>query len=278
MNSHTGFSKIIQIYDSLEELSRAAADLFLQIALTAVRQKGLFSVALSGGQTPRCLYEILARPPYRETIPWTRTHLFWGDERCVPKDDPRNNAGNAIKLFIEHVSIPDDQTHRMACDESPRQFARNYEGLLRNYFGDSKHSFDLTLLGLGTDGHTASLFPGSPACQENEVWVREFYSERESIYRLTLTPPILNRSANIVFLVSQGEKAKILKDILEGTSSMHQIPASAIRSESGRTMWFTDRQAAALLDPKRLRSSRIEYVEFQEKDKSASDSSSTVRI
>ena len=152
---------MIQVYPDLESLSRAAADLLVMQAHLAVAARGRFSVALSGGATPRRTYELLAAPPLKDQAPWDRVHVFWGDERGVPRNDPRSNARMAREAWLDHVPIPKDQIHPLDCADDPATAARQYEAELRQFFAGGPPRLDLVLLGLGDDGHTASLFPGT---------------------------------------------------------------------------------------------------------------------
>ena len=237
---------MITVCTDLEELSRAAADLIAAEAQRAVQAGGRFAVALSGGGTPRRAYEILSREPYRKLVPWEKTHVFWGDERCVAVADPRSNALMARQALLDHVPVPPKQVHPMRCGRSPAESAERYEAVLRGFFAGRAPRFDLILLGLGENGHTASLFPGTPVLEERQRWVAEVHVAEEGMHRLTLTLPVINRAAVVVFLVSGGGKAQILREVLEGSPGQHPVPASLIRPE-GRLLWLVDRDAARLL-------------------------------
>jgi 6-phosphogluconolactonase len=234
-----------------EALSRAAADIFAEEAQRAAQSHGRFTVALAGGGTPRLTYEILARSPFRELIPWQETHVFWGDERCVADDDPRNNARMARRALLDHVPIPPAQVHPMVCDRSPREAAEGYEALLRGFFAAGPPRFDLVLLGLGDDGHTASLFPGISALEEQQRWVVEVNAAGEGVQRLTLTVPAINQAALVVFLVTGSGKAPILRKVLEDATDPSRIPARLIRP-AGKLLWLVDRDAARLLQKRTI--------------------------
>ena len=161
---------MIEVYPDLESLSRAAAALLVKQANLAVAARGRFSVALSGGATPRRTYELLAAPPWVDQAPWDRVHVFWGDERCVPLDDPRSNARLAKEAWLDHVPIPADQIHPLDCADDPAAAAGQYEAQLREFFAGKPPILDLVLLGLGDNGHTASLFPGTTVLAERERW------------------------------------------------------------------------------------------------------------
>jgi 6-phosphogluconolactonase len=238
---------MIRICDDLEALSRATAELFTTEARQAVTDHGRFSVALSGGDTPRRTYEQLAQKPFRDLVPWENTHIFWGDERCVPADDPRNNARMAHQALLDNVPVPQHQVHPMVCDRSPQEAATKYEELLRDYFSTGSPRFDLILLGLGENGHTASLFPGSSVLDEQQRWVTDVYLAEEGLHRLTLTVPAINQAARIVFLVSGEGKAAILRKVLEEAPDPRSIPARLIKPANGDLLWLVDRDAASLL-------------------------------
>jgi 6-phosphogluconolactonase len=238
---------MIRIYHDSEALSLAAAELFAAEARQAVQARGRFTIALAGGRTPRRTYELLAQDPFRDLVPWQKTHIFWGDERCVPADDPRNNALMARQTLLDHVPIPPEQVHPMVCDQSPQQAAVGYEALLRDFFHDSQPRFDLVVLGLGENGHTASLFPGTPVLEEQQRWVAEVYVAEEGLHRLTLTAAAINQAALVVFLVSGLSKAPILRNVLKEAQDPRSIPARLIKPVDGGLLWLVDRDAARQL-------------------------------
>jgi 6-phosphogluconolactonase len=240
---------MIRVCPDLEALSLAAAELFAAVSQQAMQARGRFAVALSGGSTPQQTYELLAQQPFREQIPWQNTHFFWGDERCVPADDPRNNARMAHQTLLGHVPVPSEQVHPMICNGSPREAAEEYENLLLGFFAAGRPRFDLVLLGLGENGHTASLFPGTPAVDEQQRWVTEVYVAEEGLHRLSLTAPVINQAALVVFLVSGYTKAPILQKVLEDTRDSGGIPARMIKPVDGGLLWLVDRDAARLLQP-----------------------------
>lgn len=234
----------------LEDLSRRAATEFVRLALESVRSKDRFAVALSGGATPRALHSLLATAEFREKIPWPHIHLFWGDERCVPPNHRDSNYGFAYETLISRVPIPAENVYRMKGEEDPQIAAFDYEQALRKFFGFSARGlprFDLIFLGLGEDGHTASLFPGSEVLQEKRRLVCAAYVKRFKSNRLTLTLPVLNRAANVFFLVVGEDKASALRDVLQGKNNPHLLPAQGIRPRKGRVVWFVDEAAARLL-------------------------------
>jgi 6-phosphogluconolactonase len=243
---------MIRVCADQEALSRAAAGIFAEEARRAAQSRGRFTVTLAGGETPRRTYEILAQSPFRESVPWQGTHVFWGDERCVAAEDPRNNARLARRALLDHVPIPPAQVHPMVCDYSPREAAEGYEALLRGFFAADLPRFDLVLLGLGDDGHTASLFPGSSALEEQQRWVVEVHASGEGMDRLTLTVPVINQAALVVFLVTGSGKAPILRQVLEDAPELSSIPARLIGPADGKLLWLVDRDAASLLKKRTL--------------------------
>jgi 6-phosphogluconolactonase len=238
---------MIKVYPDLEALSQAAAALVVDQAKLAVAARGRFSVALSGGNTPRRTYELLAQPPFLAQAPWDRMHVFWGDERCVPLDDPRSNACMARQAWLDHAPIPEPQIHPLDCAQAPAAAARQYEAQLREFFAGQPPRLDLVLLGLGDNGHTASLFPGTPALEEKARWAAEVYVAEQDLYRVTLTAPFINQAAVVAFLVAGDSKAGVLREVLHGPWDVERLPAQLIQPQSGDLLWLADRKAAAQL-------------------------------
>jgi 6-phosphogluconolactonase len=235
---------MIHIYENLEKLSQAAAELFTDLAKQAITARGRFSVALSGGQTPRRLYEILAAAPLREQIPWGAVHVFWGDERYVPSDDPRSNALMAHQALLDHVPVLPEHIHPILCTLPPQQVASHYENELRDFFGNTPPTMDLILLGLGDNAHTASLFPHTAVLNEQQRWVAEIYVAEQDMVRVTLTAPLINQANQVVFLVSGSDKASALKNVLEGPYQPHEFPAQLIHPNGARPIWLIDKAAS----------------------------------
>ncbi|MEW6660343.1 MAG: 6-phosphogluconolactonase [Thermodesulfobacteriota bacterium] len=238
---------IMQTYPDLETLSRAAAQLFARQAEQAVKVRARFSVALSGGQTPRRTYEILAQPPFRDQVPWEQTHVFWGDERCVAPDDPRSNARLAREAFLERVPLPPAQIHPISCIGSPATAAREYAALLRQFFEAGPPRFDLIFLGLGEDGHTASLFPYDRALEERRRWTAAVYVPAQDLHRVTLTATVINQARVVAFLVAGGAKAGVLREVMQKPRDPWRLPAQLIKPEPGELYWLVDREAAGQL-------------------------------
>lgn len=231
----------------IEELSLRAAEEFVSLTRQAAGTVGRFAVALAGGSTPKNLYSLLATSGFRGRIPWPQIHLFWGDERCVPPDHPESNYHMVDETLLSKVPIPAENVYRMEGEEDPEVAARRYEETLKKFFQLSDNGlprFDLILLGLGEDGHTASLFPGSDAVQESKRLVTALYVEKLKAFRLTLTLPVLNHSANIFFLVAGKNKARVLKDVLQGGDGSESLPAQRVNPRMGRLLWFADQAAA----------------------------------
>jgi 6-phosphogluconolactonase len=226
-------------------LAEAAAALFAGLARRAVARRGAFAVALAGGETPLGCYRRLAEPPHRDAVPWERVHVFWGDERCVPPDDPRSNEGAARAALLDRVPIPAAQVHPIRCAGDPEHAARAYETVLAAFFAGAPERFDLALLGLGADGHTASLFPGSPALAERRRLAVAVTDPRDWP-RVTLTPALLARSRRVVFLVTGAAKAAAVRGALTRTDA-DDLPARRVVPGSGRVLWVLDREAAGLL-------------------------------
>ena len=204
-------------------------------------------MALSGGATPRRTYELLAAPPLQDQAPWDRVHVFWGDERCVPLNDPRSNARMAQAAWLDHVPIPGDQIHPLDCARDPAAAARQYEAQLREFFAGQPPRLDLVLLGLGDDGHTASLFPGTPVLEERERWAAAVYVAAADLYRVTLTAPLINQAAMVAFLVAGKSKAGVLQEVLHGPRDPARLPAQLIQPQTGELLWLVDLAAAARL-------------------------------
>lgn len=241
----------IKVFSDLDELSRQAATRFARIATQRVGETKMFAAALSGGSTPRRLYELLASPPFSERVPWSRTHLFQVDERCVPPDHPQRNYRMIREALLSRGLVPDSNFHPMAAelqdrDEAARRYAKELARVLLAK-GDEWPRLDVIFLGMGADGHTASLFPGSLALEVQSLWVVPNYVEKLQAYRLTLTFPILNAAACIIFLVAGADKAETVRQVLDASTEPDKFPAQRIRPTNGEVCWYLDEAAAALL-------------------------------
>jgi len=241
---------VVNRYETHEEASEAAADVFVRLAREAVEERGLFTVALAGGDAPELLYTLLGREPRRSRIPWDSVHLFWGDDRCVPPAHPRSNFGMAAAAFVDAVPIPDDQVHRMRGEDDPTEAARAYESEVRDVLGDGPR-FDLMHLGVGDDAHTASLFPyDHPALLERERLVIPTLFRELGEYRLTLTVPVINRSRHIEVLVTSSEPAPAVKAAIDGPLDPFRLPIQLVRPAGDAQMvWMLTPESAARLAP-----------------------------
>lgn len=231
--------------------TRALAGHVVQLAADAIAARGRFTWVLAGGSTPRELYELLASPEFRSTIDWSKVEVFWGDERCVPPTSPESNFNMAHEALLGRVLVPESQVHRMAGELAPGLAAEQYEGVLRRifagaHFPDVPPVFDLILLGMGDDGHTASLFPGSAALEEAAHWVCP--AQKGDQWRLTLTFPVINAAREVVFLVTGAAKQAMLRNVIEPDGGAASWPAARVQPEAGSLRWFMDRDAAALLN------------------------------
>lgn len=237
----------VRIADSVDALYEMAASEFLMQAQTAVATRGRFVVVLSGGSTPRDLFRLLADDPRFRPIPWSKTHVFWGDDRHVPPDHVDSNYRMAKLALLDHVEIPETQVHRIKSElNNPDRVAQEYEQTLRAFFGaDVMPRFDFALMGLGADGHTASLFPHSAALTRTD---RLAVADLTALgHRITLTAPVFNHALCVLFLVSGTAKATALKQVLEGPHDADTWPAQLIAPVNGRLLWLVDQGAASLL-------------------------------
>ncbi len=238
-----------------EAVSRAAAEEIVRCARKAVASRGRFILVLSGGSTPRRLYGLLAEPPFRKEVDWEHAEVFWGDERAVPPEHRDSNFGMAQSVLLARVPIPAERVHRIEAERKDLDAAaREYEAEIARTFavppGGEPPPFDLILLGLGPDGHTASLFPHTEAVRETRRWLVRNYVPKFNADRLTLTVPIINRAATILFLVAGVDKAAGLQAVLEGPPEPERFPAQLIRPTSGRLVWLVDEAAASQLAEK----------------------------
>ncbi|MGD8902727.1 MAG: 6-phosphogluconolactonase [Anaerolineae bacterium] len=237
----------IAILPDPDALAHEAARRFVALAREAAGSRGRFSVALSGGSTPGRLYRLLAEEPYRDQIPWEDVHLFWGDERCVPEGEADTNFSLADEALISRVPVPPENVHLVRGDLAPEGAARAYDLEVQDFFCGPHARFDLILLGLGEDGHTASLFPGSPALAERKRLIAAATAEYKDrpTQRVTLTLTAINSARQVLFLVSGGAKAAIVQSALEGTGQ--DLPARQVQPVAGRLTWLLDAEAARLI-------------------------------
>lgn len=236
------------IHENSDLLSEAGATRFAESAGQAVEDKGFFTVALSGGATPRGMHRRLAEGPFHSGIGWRKTHIFWVDERCVPVEDPASNYGAARKDLIDRVPVFQKNVHPMPVHMPPYAGAVHYQGEITDFFKTGTAeipAFDLVLLGIGNDGHTASLFPETPVLQEQKQLVSMVKGGLPMVNRLTMTYPILNQAREVVFLASGAGKAAIVQALIE--KKQRDLPALGIRPRSGKLTWLLDRESASLL-------------------------------
>lgn len=234
-----------RVYPDSERLADAAADHFVEQARQAIAARGRFAVALAGGSTPRAMLTRLAQSPRREQVDWGRVHVFWGDERCVPPDTDASNYRMAADALLAHVAIPANNIHRLRGEERPALAALAYEEDLRAFFRTPDWpTFDLVLLGLGENGHTASLFPGGHALCADRRWSVAQYVEIIGMWRLTLTPPVINHAAQVTFLVSGASKAHIVYAVTRGPYAPEVLPAQLVQPPTGHLLWLLDKVAA----------------------------------
>ncbi len=238
----------LHISEDLGALSRAFAEWLIAYQEETLRKQDRFTIALSGGSTPKLLHELLAGDGYRERIAWDKWHIFWGDERFVPFEDDRNNAKMAFDTLLSKVPVDEAHIHVMQTEDmTPEASARAYESILRDYFDGRPTGLDLVILGMGDDGHTLSLFPGLPVVRETGSWVTSLWLEPQQMYRITLTRTAANHAARVAFLAAGGKKQAVLKEVLQGDYQPDLYPAQVIRPDPGELFWFVDKPAAAQL-------------------------------
>jgi 6-phosphogluconolactonase len=244
-------TRTIEVLDDAAAVARAAAERFVASARDAIADHRRFSVALSGGSTPRALYSLLAARPYHDQVDWSRVWVFWGDERTVPPTDPESNYRMAREAMLYHVPIPTTQVFRMHGEHAdPEKAAALYEVDLRRAFALAPGEvprFDLILLGMGPDGHTASLFPHTAALHVADRLVVANHVEKLATWRLTLTAPVINNAAQVDFLVVGADKASALARVLQGPRDPDELPSQLVAPADGETIWLLDRAAASQL-------------------------------
>jgi len=240
----------VRVVPDLTALAEAAAKEFASAARDAIDNRGRFTVALAGGSTPRALHQRLTRQPYRKEIDWKRVLFFWGDERCVPPTHERSNYRMARETLLDPLKIADANVFRMDAErEPPRAAAAAYEAVLRAQFSDAKRfpRLDFALMGIGSDGHTASLFPASPALAEKRKWAVSTPAPDGKERRITLTYPVFNATRRVVFLVSGQDKSGPVSKIVKKERGYRKLPASGIQPLRGSQLWLLDESAASKL-------------------------------
>jgi 6-phosphogluconolactonase len=235
----------LKISKDIESLSHHFADWLVENIKEVLSKQDRFTIALAGGNTPRRLYQMLASDEYRDKVDWQKMHFFWGDERFVSLTDDRSNAKMAYESLLNHVPLNKEQVYPIQTTGKPEESAAAYEKILRNYFEEDGQTFDFVLLGIGDNGHTLSLFPGYKVIWERKKCVSSFYLKEDDIYRITLTPPVVNRASQVAFLVSGGDKAAAVYHVLAGEHDPDLYPAQIIQPFNSRLYWFCDEAAAA---------------------------------
>jgi 6-phosphogluconolactonase len=248
LKGHTHMTAIRVLPDPAA-LADAAGRLIVERSQQAIDARGVFSVALSGGSTPRDLHHRMASPPLAQQIDWARVEIFFGDERCVPPEDPQSNYHMAEETLLSHVPVPASHVHRMRGELPPVEAADDYERQLKAFFKADPPRLDVILLGMGDNGHTASLFPGLSAVHEQQRWVVAEEVPEVDMWRITLTPVVLNLAREVVFLVAGEGKASMLRQVVEGPFAPEERPAQVVRPSPGEVMWLVDAAAAEQLSP-----------------------------
>jgi 6-phosphogluconolactonase len=236
----------LQIYRDSQAVTRALAELFVATGRMAAAERGSFHVSLAGGETPRAAYQQIGREPLRDELSWSDVFVYFGDERCVPPTDEQSNYRMAQRAFLDAVGIPRANVHRIAGEADPGHAANQYATIQRTDLGNAPQ-FDLFLLGMGPDGHTASLFPGTSPETDSDSLVRAVYAESQMMWRVTMTPKVINLAHTVVFAVEGAEKAQAFADVYEGPVDPVKYPAQIVRPRSGRLIWLVDELAASML-------------------------------
>ena len=246
----------LNIYKNIEELNQQVAEWMVDYIHKTLQLQDRFTIALSGGNTPKKLHLLLASDQFKNKIDWPKLHVFWGDERYVPFNDERNNAKMAFDTLLDHVAVPKSQIHIMRTDIDAEESANEYEKILKEYFPEAAknielqttnnklQTFDLVLLGLGDNAHTLSLFPGEEVIHEKHIWVKATFVKEINMERITLTAPVVNLSKRIAFLVSGQDKADAVSHVLLNDYAPDLYPAQIIKPENGELYWFLDEVAA----------------------------------
>lgn len=238
----------IIIKSDSEELSREFAVWITGYIEKKLAQQEIFTLVLSGGSTPKKLYQLLASEKFKNRIDWKKIHFFWGDERYVPLNDDKNNAKMAFDTLLDHVPVMKENIHIMRTDIAPKDSSLEYEKILHNYFPGKNKTFDLVLLGLGDNAHTLSLFPEKDVVNEKEKWVSFFYLKEQEMHRITLTAPVVNAAGCVVFLVAGADKAASVKHVIDDEHNPDLYPAQVIQPFNGELYWWLDEAAAADLE------------------------------
>jgi 6-phosphogluconolactonase len=237
----------LHVHPDPAAISHALAEWITTDIETVLSTQDRYTWVLTGGNSPRQLYELLAAPPYLNRIDWSKVHIFWGDERAVPFSDSRNNAKMTYEHLLNKVPVVPGQVHVMKTDIAPEQSAAEYEKVLKDYFPGTGTTFNLVLNGMGDDGHTLSLFPHTAVIHEKNAWVKAFYLDAQQMFRITLTAPVVNRAAKVAFLTFGANKAHALAAVIQGERHIDLYPSQIIQPAGGELYWFVDEAAAANL-------------------------------
>jgi len=240
----------LNIFDTEDEVLEGLADYFVEVAEKSIADHGQFSVALSGGNSPKKLYELLASKRFRGSVEWSKVHFFFGDERYVPHNSPQSNYLMAKKAILEPLDLSYRQIFPVNTSVSPDEAAARYANDINLYFAGVEPQFDLVLLGLGDNSHTASLFPHTPVLHDKSVSVKAVFLEDQQVYRITMTAPLINKAHHIAYLVYGDGKAEAVHHVIEDKTDIENYPAQLIKPEDGDLEWFLDHGAAALLKKK----------------------------
>ncbi|RTY84441.1 6-phosphogluconolactonase [Flavobacterium sp. ZB4P23] len=236
---------MVRIFNTKEDITSQAANIFVAAAEKAIQKRGRFVVALTGGSSPVAIYALLATASYKTKIDWEKIFIFWGDERWVPLDDVLSNAKMANDTLLSLVNIPKNNIFPMYREGvTPEDYALEYEKSIKNITGEDGQ-FDLILLGMGDDGHTASLFPGQAVLQEQDKWVTAYYLESQTMFRITLTAPLINRAKQIVVVTFGENKAYALNEVLYGAYNPEKYPMQLIKPSDGELLFLTDKAATS---------------------------------
>jgi 6-phosphogluconolactonase len=245
----TGSEPSVRVFADPEAVAVEAARHIVELARAAIDERGAFSIALSGGSTPRRVYELLAGEEFRERVDWPGVHVFFGDERAVPADHAESNYRMANEALLSRVRVPPENVHRVEGLGDTAANASAYESVMRGFFGDADWPrFDLVMLGMGDDGHTASLFPGTVALGESRAWTVANWVEKFGAWRITLSAPAINAARHVLFLVTGDAKAGRLREVLKGERDPTRLPSQLISPREGTLEWFVDGAAASRLE------------------------------
>ncbi|MEO7982752.1 MAG: 6-phosphogluconolactonase [Bacteroidota bacterium] len=235
----------VTVWKNAEALSVAAAHFFVANCHRCIAKKGRFVVALSGGNTPKMFFQLLASVAFSRNISWKNVFLFWSDERFVPHTDPESNYRMAKENLLTHIQIPAENIFPVPVNTGPKEDATEYEAVIRKFFNHKKPVFDWLLLGLGDDGHTASLFPQTAILREKKRWIKEVWVESKQNWRISFTLSLINKAAQVVFIVAGKEKAPVVATILQRKKTRPLLPAQLVAPSKGTICWMLDEEAAA---------------------------------